>query len=158
MSSVDFPFIAAGNQYGHGIVVAAKVLTQVHTDMTAFIQSGQFPYKSLSDLQRHALHKHNIWLDGLAPGVAPRNLVDAINTSLRIERENQEFESIIRSMDTVMNDHLDHHQLDDAKRVLEDVAVSVRQMRVGAMRDRYLEMLSKYAWIDPSLNGVRERV
>jgi hypothetical protein len=55
---LDFTIPPAATKYGHSASVSAKLTPELFREIQAHVQSGRFPYRTNSDLMRHALYLH----------------------------------------------------------------------------------------------------
>lgn len=68
--------IPAQDEKGHSVREVIRISAELERDIDIIVQSRKFPYKTRSDLLRHAVIKHLEWLHVLEPGF-PKHLLSA---------------------------------------------------------------------------------
>ena len=146
---MDFTIPPAATKYGHSASVSAKLTPELFREIQAHVQSGRFPYRTNSDLMRHALYLHLRVLASMEPGVASTDVTDVLMAITRVESEAERNVSALKDAAAVLEGHLTRGRMDDAKRFYSQCYGLALGMPEGDMRSQSLEMLEKYDYLRP---------
>lgn len=146
---MDWTIPPAGNKYGHSASIAAKLPPELYREIQAFVQSGRFPYKTNSDLVRHAVLLQCRALAEMEPGVAQTDLTDVLIEITRIEIQSQRNLAVIDDAVIVLEDHLTRGRVDDARRFYANVYSLALDMPEGEMQEQALNRLEKFDHLRP---------
>ncbi len=112
------------------------------------LNSKKVPYRTESDLHRHALHRHLSWLLDLEGGVpSVMQEIEMANELLRREQFHQETQKLFASLDQIVASYLGEGATDEAKRTLGKVRHLIERMPEGYWRDKSLKNLEKYSYL-----------
>ncbi len=107
--------------------------------MSVVIQNKSFPYRTTSDLIRHALYRHLGFLHKLEPNM-PRHYYGALEAIAEVVREDEhrtEMESVFDTLGKRIEHHLDIGDLGEAYRIASLVKSRIAVLEPSAWKDRY---------------------
>jgi len=147
---MDFPNIPAATKYGHGLTISAKIPPELFSECQAFVQSGRFPYRTNSDLLRHALHAHLRALADCEPGVVNPDVTDVLLELTRSEARSEQWARVLEDGVKAVEGHLGNGRVQDATRFYQQLWSLVAEMSPGEMQTQGIERLQKYEFLKKS--------
>ena len=133
--------IPASDSAGHGAKVWARVPPGILRQISELIAAGIFPYKTSSDLLRHALDRHLPYLNSLEPLPSITGQVEAANVVIRRQIHQQEFTTTMADLNRAVEACVKEGALGEARRLVSQVRHALKKMPDGYWRDRYLSEL-----------------
>ena len=127
----------SSNAKGEGSRISVRVPPELYRVMDIFFSSKRWPYQTFSDLVRHALFAHVEWLDGQDSEEHGVLYLVAMTRALVDEEMRINFGRMINKLHTIIQEHEDHGEIDDASRVVTQILGVIRGMPDGSMRSRY---------------------
>jgi len=127
----------SSNGQGEGFRIAFRVPPEMGRLAAVLFESKRWPYMTVSDLYRHAMYNHIVWLDEQDPAEHGLQYLQALITQLTEEECNVQFGRMMHKLKSVIQAHVDEGDLDDASRVVTQVIGAIRGMPAGSMRSRY---------------------
>ena len=109
------------------------------------VHSRRFPYKTPTDIYRHALDRHLKWLSELEPGL-PLDLptLEVVNKITREQRERQQFMKSFAELKPTLFDLIGAGAEGEAARIVGEVLTEVQRMEPGHWRDKFLEEVTRH--------------
>lgn len=95
------------DKHGHNTRCQFRVLKQMKAMLMEIVQTKQFPYRSESDLLRHATVRHLRWLTD--QGYLGANTIFTIDAITEIEREDELHQAFLQSIEK-MQERYDYHR------------------------------------------------
>lgn len=123
---------------GHSSKVSLKVQPMIARQCEIAVGSKYFPYRSISDLVRHAIHRHLTWLmafNNRVPSIMAQ--ADAILEIIRNDEIIQDQQTVLAKMQSLVENHLAMGDLVSAQRVCTSALATIDSMPVGVWRDNY---------------------
>lgn len=112
------------------------------------LNSKKVPYKTESDLHRHALHRHLSWVLALEGGIpSVMQEIEMANELLRREQFHQEIQQLFVKLDQTVASYLGEGAIEEAKRIIGKVRHQIEQMPKGYWRDKSMKNLKKYDYL-----------
>jgi len=107
--------------------------------MSVVIQNKSFPYRTTSDLIRHALYRHLGFLHKLEPTMPKHyyGALDAIAEVVRDDEHRTEMESVFDTLGKRIEHHLNIGDLGEAYRLAALVKSRIAVLEPSAWKDRY---------------------
>ena len=130
--------IPASDGKGHSVKLTFRVIQAYLRRINVVISSKKFPYKTASDLLRHALHRHLDFLSQLEPEI-PVDLasIEFVNEIINAERERIDFGKSFDQLSLTIQDLLARGARGEVKRLILKVSSQVERMEEGYWRDWY---------------------
>ena len=153
-SMKDF-VIPASDAQGHSTKVGFRCNNAYVRRSNIFISSKKFPYKTPSDLLRHAFHLHLEYLSKLEPEI-PVDMasIEAVNTIINAEQERIDFGKSFTKLNLTVQDLLSREAQDEAKRLVLEVSGQVARMEEGYWRDWYSqEIKNRFGYLLKGAKG-----
>ena len=144
---MDFPNIPAVSKYGHGATISAKITGELFSECQTFVQSGRFPYRTNSDLFRHALHRHLRALADVEPGLVNQDVTDVILELTRSEARSEQWARALEDGVKAVEGHLGNGRVEDATRFYQQLWALVAEMSPGEMQTQAIDRLQKYEFL-----------
>ncbi len=131
--------VPANDQKGHHERFWANCPPGMHGQVNTIIASKLFPYRSQSDLLRHAVWRHLKWLDMMAgePVSSVTAQVDAILEIVKEEEFQADFQDVIDQTGQMVNRLMGSGDTDEAKRMLVLIRGQIDAMPEGHWKRRY---------------------
>ena len=141
----EFRVPAADNK-GHSVRCWFRCIPLIAHQVEQIVQSQSFPYRTNSDLYRHAVHRHLDWLSEQGENVCSLGKqVNVIMTIMRDEERNSEFAEVFTKLTERVNQHLTTGANKEAVRLISEVQRAINGMPDGFWRDRYQkELITKF--------------
>ena len=118
-----------------------------------------FPYRSKGDLIRHAVVRHLIWLETLAPIPSVTKQVDAIIEIVREEEFNSDFKDVFERLSERVGGYMAQGQVSQARSLVSRVRDNIDRMPPGLWRDQYLsEIHSRWGSLFEMNTGVADLI
>lgn len=151
----DYWHIPARGPRGHSDRIQCRVAPQLLGQLQKAFQSGNYPYKSIGFMYRHALVRHLNWLrehpeyeDGVGSTI---NAIHAMIKTLREEDFMDEFRSLFEKLDDTVGRHRAQGEVDHARKLVMSIWGEVRGMEddfwkgqyEGELQRRYRDLLSQ---------------
>jgi hypothetical protein len=136
----DF-FVAASDSKGHSDRVWFRIMPTYMRLVDEILTSKKFPYRTTSDVMRHALKRHVVWLQAQSGVKSPMACLAATEDVLRKEYEVQAFQGILEKINGVIGYHVANGEFGEAARVYIQILAQLDQMPEGYLRDRYMGQL-----------------
>lgn len=134
--------IPANDDKGHSVPLHFRCSQAYLRRVAVATSCPKFPYKTSSDLLRHALHRHLEFLDEIEPGI-DLNIasLDAVNEIINAENERIEFAKSFDSLSKSVQELSARGSQGQAKKLVLKVLRKVQQMPPGYWKDSYLRDL-----------------
>ena len=132
--------IPSTNPHDHSSRIQCRVQPGHARQIDTILSSKLFPYREKSDLLRHAIYRHLVWLESLLPeGAVPSVVrqVDAIVEILREEEYYRDFSKIFEDLAEQVNRYQTAKQLGRAQSLIARVMAKVNQMPDSTWKDEY---------------------
>lgn len=127
----------SSNSKGEGLRITVRVPPELVRVMQILFDSKRWPYQTFSDLVRHALFNHVEFLDEQSPQENGFQYLLAMIVALNAEDARVHFVRVMAKMQDVVSAHLEHGDLDDAGRVVNQILGAILAMPPGGMKARY---------------------
>jgi hypothetical protein len=105
--------------------------------MDIVLRSRKFPYRTQSDIIRHAVVRHLEWLETLEEIPSVMREVDIIMDILRDDQFHHDFGEMFNILQQRVSSHISTGATSEAKRVLAGIAERVKRMPDGYWKERY---------------------
>jgi len=136
--------VPVSDSQGHSDRVQFRCMKQIKAMVNEVIQSKQFPYRTDSDLYRHAIVRHLHFLTDL--GYLGSNTIFEIEAIMDVERDDelkQGFIASIEKLQDIINYHTRKGDKDSVADMVESVRKRIDQMPDGRWKRRYQEEMEK---------------
>lgn len=141
--------VPAHDDKGHDSRISIKVHPGMSTQLRRILDSKWFPYETTHHIVRHALKRHFIWLETLAPipdSVLHRTL--AIMEMLVEEEQQDRFSEIIGKMEKQIGSYLGRGNVNRAKSLAKRILEQIEEMPEGTWKDLYRnELNDKFGYL-----------
>lgn len=137
--------VPAQDDKGHSAREWVRLQPALEADIDYILASKVFPYRTKSDLLRHAIYRHVKWLHRCKEGM-PKHLFvafEAVLEVLRNEELNQQNEHVFERLRSVMEGYLAHGDTGEAKRVLAIIRSKLQGVQDSAWKKRYTSKLER---------------
>jgi hypothetical protein len=135
---------SATDAKGHGERFWFRAPSGLLRQIEIFLAAKRFPYKSATDILRHALIRHLTWLGTLEPDVdSVMRQVEAVQDLMREEQYNQDFISMFEDLGKTVYRYLAGGHNGEAMRMIGRCRDTFEKMPEGFWRDQYLAELMK---------------
>lgn len=129
----DF-LVPSSDTKGHSVNISLRISRNQARLIQEILAAKRFPYKTISDLARHAVFKHLHWLDEIEPELeVDLDYMDIPVEAAMEEQMHLSFLASVRTVETTINQMLNEDMRDAAKE----------------MGRRILEKLDRHSSIDP---------
>lgn len=143
MDPEDF-HVPASDSHGHSTRLQFRTPKQVRAMIMEIVQTKQFPYRSDSDLLRHAIVRHLRWLTD--QGYLGTNTIFTIDAILEVARDDEDHQQFIGSIEKLEERvvyHRSRGSVEAAKKMMMRVKGLVDQMPGGPWKEMYERELGK---------------
>jgi len=127
----------SGNSKGEGQRITVRIPPELLRIMQVFFDSKRWPYMTFSDMHRHALFNHVEWLDDQGAQESELQYLRAMTIALNAEDARVHFNRVMDKLKDVIEAHVEHGDMDDASRVVNQMLGAIMSMPSGGMRARY---------------------
>jgi hypothetical protein len=138
MDADDF-FVPATDTKGHSERVICRVIPGVSRQIEEVIQARKFPYKTNSDLIRHALRRHLFWLHELDPETVELSWTEAAIEVLRNDERVRQFNDVMDKTKQAINFYVGIGENQEALKMMLRLRRLVDQAPSGFWRDKYIK-------------------
>jgi len=147
--------IPARDAQGHSTKVGCRCNHAYVRRTNIVISSKKFPYKTPSDLYRHALDRHLKYLSQLEPGMGVEMAsIEVVNEIINAEQEGIDFGKSFNKLSQTVQDLLSRGAQDEAKRLVLEVSGKVDSMGKGYWRDWYSqEIKTRFGYLLKGAKG-----
>lgn len=148
----EFIFPASDTK-GHSSPIGFRCKSGYLRQMDVFIAAKKFPYKTSSDLLRHALHAHLHWLAELEPKIPVRlSILDAAVELARAQQMLLKYQQTVREIATTVEQLTREGLASEARKLVKNIMQEIEDDPVeDAWKDRLRkELLEKYGYLFPS--------
>lgn len=144
MSQDDFR-VPASDAQGHSVKQFFRCTPGHERQMAKHVTGGKFPYRSKSDLIRHALARHLRWLDdhGDSEIASVTRQVDAILEIVKDDEYYGEFKLAMQRLKERVSIHIADGAHNEARRLVMAVQEQVALMPEGFWQDKYEKVLKQ---------------
>jgi hypothetical protein len=154
----DFIYPASDNK-GHSSPVGFRCDSKYLRNIDVLVSSRRFPYKTGSDLLRHALHAHLHYLAELEPSIPVR--LSILDTAVELARAQQmllRYQNTVREIATTVEQLTREGLSSEARKLVKNIMQEVEDDPIeDAWKDRLgKELLEKYGYLFPSGGVVLE--
>ena len=140
----DSFIIPAGDDRGHSTRLQFRCSPAYGRRIDEVVQFRKFPYKTHSDLLRHALDRHLKYLDEEAPELElDMATIDVINRIINRKREEIDFMNSIESLTQTVYDFVKKEAHQKARETLRETLEVVDQVQDEYLRDSYKDEIKK---------------
>jgi hypothetical protein len=130
-------YTPASDKKGHSARIWFRVIPGLLSQFEEILATRKFPYKTVSDMIRHAMARHVDYLNSLNATPTVYAGVNLAMSMLNEEREQAKFKEMLEQMDIVVRDHIADNAPNRASKVILDILNVVDSMPEGYWRDRY---------------------
>lgn len=140
----DSFIIPAGDDRGHSTRLQFRCSPAYGRRIDEVVQSRKFPYKTHSDLLRHALDIHLKYLNELEPELElDMARIDVINRIINRKREEVDFMKSIDSLAETVYFFVKKEAYQKARETLREILEDVDQVQDEYLRDSYKDEIKK---------------
>ena len=144
---MDFRPVPAANKYGHSASLSCKVLPEMAKEIQALVQSGRFPFRTNSDLMRHALDSTIRQLNDSEPGIINRDATELMQELVTRERRYNELNSMVEEAVTMMGEAISQGRMQDARRTFQQTLSVLSDIPDGEMMDNCLHLVTRFMFL-----------
>lgn len=147
--------IPASDAQGHSTKVGFRCNNAYVRRINIFISSKKFPYKTPSDLLRHALDRHLKYLSQLEPEIGVEMAsIEVVNEIINAKQERIDFGKSFEKLSLTVQDLLSRGAQGEAKRLVLEVSGKVERMDEGYWRDWYSqEIKNRFGYLLEGAKG-----
>ncbi len=129
---------------GHSAKFWFRAPEGLEAQVGIIMAARRFPYKTASDLYRHALVRHLQWLSTLEPEMkSVMSQVQVVLNLMREEQFNLEYQGVFEEVSRTVSRYLAGGHEVEARRVVERCQSEFEAMPEGFWRDQYTGELSR---------------
>ncbi len=140
----DSFIIPAGDDRGHSTRLQFRCSPAYGRRIDEVVHSRKFPYKTHSDLLRHALDRHLKYLDELEPELKlDMARIDVINRIINRKREEVDFMKSIDSLAETVYFFVKKEAYQKARETLREILEKVDQIQDEYLRSSYKDEIKK---------------
>jgi hypothetical protein len=114
-----------------------RLSAEAHRIFEEIFYSRKFPYRTITDMHRHADHRLITWLNDQSSVKQNVDYLRAMNLSLNKESEYTAFQQIMDKLRIEVHLHLDHGDSEDASRIVNMILATLNGMPDGQMKTRH---------------------
>jgi hypothetical protein len=143
MDPEDF-HVPVSDSQGHSDRIQFRCMKQIKAMVMEIVQTKQFPYRTDSDLYRHAIVRHLHWLTDL--GYLGQNTIftiEAINQIMRDDELHQGFLSSISMLQDRVAYHRANQDEESVAYMISAVKEEVEKLPEGRWKRRYKEEIER---------------
>lgn len=133
---------------GHSVKLQLRCPPMIGRQIELALNTKFFPYRSGSDLIRHALYRHLQWLTQNAKPMP--SLMTQVDAMLDVVRDDQlllEQQNVLGKLQEQCQRHLGNGDGAQAKRIIETAMASINAMPPGGWRDSYRQRFNQmFQW------------
>ena len=144
---MDFRPVPAANKYGASSTLSCKVMNEMAAEIQALVQSGRFPFRTNSDLMRHALDSTIRTLNDSEPGIINRDATELMMEIVTRERRYNELNSTVEEAVKLMGEAVAQGRMQDAKRIFQQTFSVISDMPEGEMLDNCQHLVSRFMFL-----------
>jgi Arc/MetJ-type ribon-helix-helix transcriptional regulator len=144
---MEFRPIPAANKYGHSATLSCKVLPEMAVEIQALVQSGRFPFRTNSDLMRHALDSSIRELNDSEPGLINRDATELMQEIVTRERRYNELSSMAEEAVRMIGEAVTQGRVQDAKRLFQQVHAVLSDLPEGEMQGNCLTLVGRFMFL-----------
>ena len=146
--STDF-IIPVNNDQGHSARLQARCKPEYARRIDELIHSKKFPFKTLSDFLRWAVHHGLQFLDQLQPEIGlEMDKLGLINNIVNKKKEQMDFANSLEKVTATINDLLSRGARSEATQTVLEVQEKLESMESGYWRDWYLkELMRRFGYL-----------
>ena len=144
---MDFRPVPAANKYGASSTLSCKVMNEMAAEIQALVQSGRFPFRTNSDLMRHALDSTIRTLNDSEPGIINRDATELMMEIVTRERRYNELNNTVEEAVKMMGEAVAQGRMQDAKRIFQQTYSVISDMPEGEMLDNCLHLVSRFMFL-----------
>ena len=144
---MDFRPVPAANKYGASSTLSCKVMNEMAAEIQALVQSGRFPFRTNSDLMRHALDSTIRTLNDSEPGIINRDATELMMEIVTRERRYNELNSTVEEAVKLMGEAVAQGRMQDARRTFQQAYSVISDMPEGEMLDNCLHLVSRFMFL-----------
>lgn len=138
--TMDEFLIPARDTNGHSNRTYFRISPTMERAVSVVLQNKELPYRTASDLMRHAVYRHLGWLHKIEPDM-PTHFQASLEAILEIVREDEHRSSMEGVFDTLgrrLEFHLDRGDMGEAYRLAALIRGQIRRIADCAWKERYL--------------------
>lgn len=140
----DSFIIPAGDDRGHSTRLQFRSSPAYGRRIDEIVHSRKFPYKTHSDLLRHALDRHLKYLNELEPELKlDMARIDVINRIINRKQEEIDFMNSIESLTQTVHDFVAKGADQKALETLREILEEVDQVQDEYLRNSYRDEVKK---------------
>ena len=144
---MEFRPIPAANKYGHSATLSCKVLPEMAVEIQALVQSGRFPFRTNSDLMRHALDSSIRELNDSEPGIINRDATELMQEIVTRERRDNELSLMAEEAVSMIGEAVAQGRVQDAKRLFQQVHAVLSDLPEGEMQSNCLTLVGRFMFL-----------
>jgi len=116
-------------------------------EIQALVQSGRFPFRTNSDLMRHALDSTIRQLNDSEPGIINRDATELMQELVTRERRYNELNSMVEEAVTMMGEAISQGRMQDARRTFQQTLSVLSDIPDGEMMDNCLHLVTRFMFL-----------
>ena len=143
-------YLPASDANGHGVRINPfRVPVPIQRDIEILLASKKFPYKTQSDMLRHAIFRHLKWLHSLEQDLPNGLLImEALNSVLMQQKRHMEFMDQQENIHKTISDLLERKSVGKARQVVAELKHYIDQLDDEYWRSMFMEQLiDKYGFL-----------
>tara|TARA_R100000808_G_scaffold5037_1_gene15600 strand:+ start:3532 stop:3942 length:411 start_codon:yes stop_codon:yes gene_type:complete len=122
-------------------------MNEMAAEIQALVQSGRFPFRTNSDLMRHALDFTIRTLNDSEPGIINRDATELMQEIVTRERRYNELNNTVEEAVKMMGEAVAQGRMQDAKRIFQQTYSVISDMPEGEMLDNCLHLVSRFMFL-----------
>jgi Arc/MetJ-type ribon-helix-helix transcriptional regulator len=122
-------------------------MPEMAAEIQALVQSGRFPFRTNSDLMRHALDSTIRQLNDSEPGIINRDATELMQELVTRERRYNELNSMVEEAVTMMGEAISQGRMQDARRTFQQTLSVLSDIPDGEMRDNCLHLVTRFMFL-----------
>ncbi len=136
----DF-IIPVSDSKGHSSPLGLRCRSRYIRTMHEVLAAGVFPYKTVSDILRHAIHRHLEWLKEIEPDIPiSMTYLDAAVDIARVQQMHLDFLNTIQSVSTTVNQLVEVGMEGEAKKMVRSL---IDRMEADPLEDAWRKKFTK---------------
>ena len=128
---------------GHSDRVSFRVPPRIPRQVQEMVTAHKFPYKTSSDLYRHAVFEHLTRLMSMEPVKSHIQQIEMANELIREEISQQKFSEFFAGLQQAISNYLSRGDIEQASRFVTTVRAHIAEIEDEYWRDRYMQELKQ---------------
>lgn len=139
--------VPASDAKGHSLYKQFRVMPAMANAMSMVIASKAFPYKTESELMRHAIQRHLRWLESIGEIDSVTAHVDAATSVLSEHQMNEDFQTLFNFLRVRVNDCVERDEHQEARKLIKKCESDFNRMPEGYWKRRFKKQLEEWDWL-----------